>query len=478
MPQMSTDYAPRVINPVPITQALIFSAAEEPQKAAKTLKRDMPWIKSTILSDPIEALHFRSKNPAVLICDDTALNLLNTPRIKRRNPDLLVALLSSMEMIHCSPPAASAEKFPYVDKADLIFAVNRKDCAPHRILTSVVRSADDLLNIKKYSQARRFIFLVVDDEPRWTTQFLPVLYDMIGKRAAVKVTRTYEETVQFLFGVKKENQIDPTNFRSSGHGDDVVCLISDIYFPRGKKMRSDAGTDLIRLTDHFYPRFPKIIASKADQADDLKSTAFLMPKGDPGSLQTLRDYIYDHTGMGDFLIHLRSGRETLRIKNIREMLEVVRQAEKSTKKAQELRGILAAHGDRDNFSTWLYMHGYKDLAAKLLPMRVRGRRLVSLLRRVFEEEIARVDSTPLVIDDREVFTLAELLSVLRDISPARIQNYSDQDVFSTWLDSKGYTELADEIRPIHGRGQRLENLLIEKMEKWMRIYRKRGKRSI
>jgi hypothetical protein len=470
MPKKQASFAPRVINPVKITDALILSAAEELSKAAKTLKMDLPRVNTHVLSGPLEAVHFRTEGAAVLLCDDTALNLLDTDALKKHNPNLVVALLSAMEAIHCSPPAVSSEKYPYILKADLVFAINRSHCAPPRIVTSVVRNAEDLLNIERYSKAQRYIILVVDDEPRWTSQFLPVLYDIIGQRAAVKVTRTYEETLSFLFGVDKEKRIKKEDYRRHGHGDDVVCLITDIFYPRDDNLRKDAGTDLIHLIDTYYPRFPKIIASKASEADDLKSTAFLMPKGDPGSLDTLRDYLQDHTGMGDFLVRSKTGKVLYRIRNIREMLKVLKLADRPTKTGEKLRGILESHGERDNFSTWLYMHGHKDLADQLLPRRAKGHRLIDLLRRVFEEEIARVDATPLLISDLEIFTLEDLLAAMRSLPPAKIQEHSDNDVFSNWLDLKGYSELAEEIRPIHGTGQRLEKSLIEKIERWVKIY--------
>jgi hypothetical protein len=464
-------YVPRVINPVKIKRILIFSANEEVQKAKKTLRSNLPWAEVQTFSDPGSVAECRMQEAAVLICDDTALNLLDTKSLRKHNPDLVVALLSSLESIQCAPTVVSVDRYPFTRRADLIFAVNRKECAPSRIVTAVVRSAEDHLNICKYSQARRYIILVVDDEPRWTTQFLPVLYDIIGQRAAVKVTRTYEETLRFLFGVEEEAEIDDHHYRSQGCGDDVVCLISDIFFPRGRESRSDSGTELVRVVDRYYPRFPKIIASKASQADDLKSTAFLMPKGDPGSLQTLQEFIQDFTGMGDFLVCSESGRELYRAKNLRDLLEIFKKAEKSTKRGEQLRHILEESGERDNFSTWLYMHGFKELANKILPMRAHGRRLVSLLKGLFEEEVARVDATPLVVHGKEIYSLPQLLDVIRTVPPAKLQDYSDNDVFSAWLDRKGYSELAEEIRPFHGSGQRLERTLAEKVEKWIKIYR-------
>ena len=473
-PNKENYFAPRIINPAKIAQVLIFSADEYIQKAEKKLIKDMPWVKVHLLSSPTAAVNFQSDKPTVLICDDTALSLLDTKSMKRRNPDIIIILMSAIEMIHCSNISVTMEKYPYTTKADMIFATNRRNCAPAKIITSLVRSAEDQLNIEKYSLARRYIFLVVEDEPRWISQFLPVLYNIIGQRAAVKVTRSYEETLNFLFDVEQESQIDTENYKANGHGDNVVCLITDMYFPKRKNMQSEAGADLIHLIDQYYPRFPKIIASKASEADDLRSTAFLIPKGDPESLQTLKNYIYDYTGMGDFLISDEKGKILNRAKNIQDMLKVLKKAEKDTQTGKKLRSIFRRHSERDDFSTWLYMHGFKEMADKILPRHRKGRRLVTSLRQLFEKEIERIKVTPLKIDENEIFTLQEFLHTLRSIHPDKIQNLADNDVFSTWLDRKGYPELADEIRPIHGSGKKLEKALAKKVEKWVEIYTQRN----
>jgi len=287
------------------------------------------------------------------------------------------------------------------------------------------------------------------------------------------ITRTYEETLKFLFGVEQETDIDETDYRMKGRGDDVVCLITDIFFPGGGDLRSNSGKALINLVDKYYQQFPKIIASRASEADDLKSTAFILPKGDPGSLQTLSDYIHDNTGLGDFLVCSETGREIYRIKNIRELYDVLRKAEADTKKAKKLRKLLEGHGQRDNFSTWLYMHGFRDLGDKLLPKHVKGRRLVSLLKRHLEREIAYVNETPLIVGEHRIYGLSDLLNMLLSIDSADIQHLTDNDYFSIWLDRKGYTELAEEMRPVHGSGKKLERALAELVQKWIDIYKSR-----
>jgi hypothetical protein len=402
--------------------------------------------------------------------DDVALNLVQTQSIKEKNEDVVVALLSASELIHCAPPSIAIEKHPYTSKADLVFAFNKTDCAPQKVIQSVVRSAEDLLNITKYSKVRRYIFLIVDDEPRWFSQFFPILYSIIGQRADVMIVRTYEESLRFIFGVENESDIDQNQYKSIGHGDDVVCLITDIFFPKGKEVNSDAGKDLIKLIQKYYPRIPIIIASKTKEADAFKHSAFILPKGDPGSLITLREYIRDYTGIGDFIIQDDGGEVFHRVKNIQEMISVFEEAEKNTPRAQKLRKILDVYGQKDSISTWLYMHSFRELGDVLRPLRARGKEMITLLKKHLKEEVLRMNSTPLIIDKAKAYNLKELLRLLKNADQTKIERLSNNDAFSSWLDRKGYSELAEELRPIHGTGQILIKSLSDIVEKWTSVY--------
>jgi hypothetical protein len=287
------------------------------------------------------------------------------------------------------------------------------------------------------------------------------------------VTRTYEETLRFLFGVEEESRINARDFRARGHGDDVVFLIADIFFPKGTQFNSNAGRDLVRLITRYYPRIPITIASKAKEANDFKDEAFLLPKGDPGSLQKLRDYILDYSGMGDFLICDQDGRELHRIKNIHGIYRILFAAEKNSKKGLDLREIIQNYAQKDKFSTWLYMHSYSELGDVLRPKQSQGRQLISLLKKHLKKEIARLSATPLTIEGAKVFNLPDLLNVLQTMSPEKIQPFSDNDIISSWLDRKGYSELAEELRPIHGTGTRLRETLTSVIEKWQNLYGQR-----
>ena len=315
----------------------------------------------------------------------------------------------------------------------------------------------------------------MDDEPRWFSQFLPVLYGIIGQRADVLLARTFEEALLTLFGVTRPADIDRTRYRERGRGDDVIGLITDLFFPRGSAPSGPAGRELIELVRAHYPRIPIIVASKDKSAAELKDRAFVLPKGDPGSARMLRDTIYDHAGMGDFTAGDPAAGEEIRIRDLREMADLLVEAAAVTKRAAGLRRILENAAERDAFSTWFYMHGFRRLGDTLRPRQDRGLALVRELRAEIEKELAVVEATPLVIEEERIFTLAELAAVLGRIEPGRIQSLSDRDVFSTWLERKGYSGLAEELRPIHGSGDRLREILARTVEKWIVLYREAGK---
>lgn len=466
-------FKPRVINPVKITNAAIFSADAAVRKSINVLKENMPWINAEIVKDPLSASNYKSDKASVFIFDDTAMTMVDTAKMKKNSSNTILALLSSNGFIHHSPPPVCRQRFPYTAKSDLIFAVDKREVSPNHIITAVVRCAEDRLNIKKYSKERRFIFLIVDDEPRWFSQFLPVLYNIIGQRADIMVTRTYEETLKFIFGVAHEEEIDEESYLSRGHGDDIVCIITDIFFPKRNNLKCDAGRDLINLVHKYYRRIPIIVASKAKGVRNLQNISFILPKGDPGSLQTLKNYIHNFTGIGEFLIFSKSGKELYRIKSIKEMYEILLKAEKNTAEGKQLRELLEIYGQKDCFSTWLYMHGYKELGDKLRPRKAAGHLLVKILKNHLQRVLERINYTPLIIDKHKIFNLEGLLNVLRNVDAAKIQKFSDNDVFSAWLDHQGYPELAEEIRPIHIKGARLGKILADIVEKWIETYRSR-----
>jgi hypothetical protein len=471
-------FSPRIINPVKVKRIIIFSADQTIRESAATLQQEMPWTRIEILTNPRHVAECPAEGACVFLFDDTGLNLTDTKRIRRVRPDSLIVLLSSNIFVQCSPPNVARVKYPYTAKADLVFAVDRTGFAPEKVIVNAVRAAEDCLNIARYSKARRFIFLIVDDEPRWFSQFLPVLYEIIGQRADVSIARTFEQSMQFIFGVEKEAEIDPDHFVTHGHGDDVVCLITDIFFPKGEVLDCKAGLELIPLVRQYYPRIPIIIASKAREAAELQTDAFILPKGDPGSLERLREYILNYSGLGDFLVLDSSSTEIYRLKTIKDLYRLLCGMIPGDPAAELLLERLESYARRDQFSTWLYMHSFHELAETVQPRRGKGWRLVTELKRYLWREIQRIRCSPLSIGHAKVYDLQQLLRVFRDITEDEIQPLADRDIVSSWLDRLSYPELAEELRPIHGTWSGQKETIVSTVEKWIRLYADRAEQPL
>ncbi|MDW7679129.1 MAG: hypothetical protein SCK70_01075, partial [bacterium] len=280
-----------------------------------------------------------------------------------------------------------------------------------------------------------------------------------------------------IFSISDPSEIDQQNYLSNGHGDDIVCVITDMYFPIDNKLSIKAGQAIVELIKKYFPRIPILIASKAEEGNHYKNFAFVIPKGDSGSLQALHEYIHDYTGMGDFIIRDEKGAIRYRVSNIHQLLKLIIEAEDNSLESKQLRKLLEKYGRKEYFSTWLYMHGFRDLGDELRPKRATGKKMLNILKQAITAEIERTQKSPLIINGNRIFSLEDLLKLLRTIEPDKIQFLSDNDIFSYWLDRKGFPELAEEFRPIHGTGYELTKSLADLVEKWIPIYRKRSQQS-
>ena len=54
-------FHPRIINPVKIKNAVIFSADEHIRQTKSILEKEMPWIDVEILSDPISLNNYKTE---------------------------------------------------------------------------------------------------------------------------------------------------------------------------------------------------------------------------------------------------------------------------------------------------------------------------------------------------------------------------------------------------------------------------------
>jgi hypothetical protein len=431
----------RIINPHRISQAFVCATSSDVRQAARRISRELPSCNVACISNPMELNQRLHENAFVLFLDEGALVFFDRTAFKEKNPFGYVVLLSYDLRVGSAPTREEVERVcPMSVRADLIFYINSYGCRPAKVMPAAMRYVEDSHNIEYHKKVKRFIFLVVDDELRWFSRFLPVLYRIIGQRAGVITARTYEEARAIM----------------DEHGSDIVCLITDMLFPMNGKVTAEAGKELVLATKRRRPRIPIIVASKADQGRELQKYALILPKGDPDTVEILDQYVHDFTGLGDFLLY--KGKKLLRrASTLPELRDAVDEAPIE---------ILEEYAEKDYFSTWLYMHGFKSLADRMVGRHDFGEHLRQVLVSSFDQEIEYVREMDLAILDTHGNTIAkvrevkDLAAVVKEIDADILKCNAARDVFSMWAMRKGYPALADKLRPVHGEGEELREELL------------------
>lgn len=438
----------RIINPHKIDQALVCATHDEIRRAGQRLNTFLPSCTVTTLSDPSQLNRPHADKTFVLFIDEGAMPFFDRREFNRHNPAGTVIMLSYDLKVGSAPTKAELERVcPLASRADQVFYVDDAYCHPSLVMPAALRHAEDAHNIAYHKRARRFIFLVVDDELRWFSQFLPVLYRVIGQRAAVMTARTYEDAQAIM-----------AEYRS-----DVVCLITDMVFPMGDTVSADAGRELVISTKRDCPRIPIIIASKAEQGEELRDHALILPKGEPGATDTLDRYVHDCCGFGDFLF-VHEGKPWARASTLADLRDIIAVAPLD---------MLEEYAANDYFSTWLYMHSFRNLGDTLRRRGDRGEELRGLLLSNIEHELAIVEEQDLVLSSAtgevlgQASTVEELARLIGEVDSAVLRTYAVEDLISTWLTRKGHSELADAIRPIHGEGEELRAALLDTIGQWI-----------
>jgi len=257
-----------------------------------------------------------------------------------------------------------------------------------RIFLAMVMVLEDRLNVANDTGEMGVpCILVVEDNVRFYSSFLPVIYAelfrhthrllsedlnlsqrMMRMRARPKVllAETYEEAWAYFERYREQ----------------VIGVVSDFEYPRGGALDRRAGLDFCSRVLEARPDVRLVLQSSVPEnrtaAEEL-GASFLL-KGSPFLLQELRTVLVERFGFGDFIFRLPDGTEVDRARDLRSLgvkLETV-PAES-----------IGYHAERNHFSNWLKARTEFALAERLRPQQVSDFESLESLRRYLLENIAR-----------------------------------------------------------------------------------------
>ncbi|HWR35199.1 MAG TPA: PEP/pyruvate-binding domain-containing protein [Clostridia bacterium] len=274
-----------------------------------------------------------------------------------------------------------------------------------RILIAIVKWIEDKRNVPHDTSTIGVpVILVVEDNIRYYSSFLPVIYTELitqsrrlireGINVAHKLVRMRARPKILLCCNYEDAMEQVLKYR-----DYLFGVVSDVEFPRGGELTPEAGFDLARMVRGIVPDVP--IALQSSRTEFLSRAqaegySFLR-KRSPTLLTDLQRLMTEKFGFGDFVFRLPDGREVARAGDLNGLEALLQQVPAET---------IAYHSERNHFSHWLMARTEFALAQRLRPRRVSDFATYEDLRHDLIEEIAdyRREQTEVLIGDFEPST--------------------------------------------------------------------------
>ena len=280
--------------------------------------------------------------------------------IKEKYPDMPLVVLTHQETLPKSDIITEESK-SYIDR--IFFWTGQAD-----ILLAIIKSIEDQFNVLndiKCADVR--VILFVEDSPFYLSALLPILYKelvretqgviedslnqehkLLTMRARPKIllANTYEQAIALY------EQFKPN----------ILCVISDVRYPRNNKHDGEAGLHLLKYIKQDRFDIPLLLTSSEPHNAARAATipAPFIDKNAPFLHRQIRSFLHDYLGFGEFIFSNPEGDVLGKADNLYSL----------EKKMQEIPiESFLYHSRQNDFSRYLYTLAEVELAGKVRPLR-------------------------------------------------------------------------------------------------------------
>lgn len=248
-----------------------------------------------------------------------------------------------------------------------------------RILLAIVKTVEDRLNVERDTRLGVPVFQLVEDNIRFYSSFLPVIYSEVVNLAQSVGAEAGNRLQRLMRTRARPKILLATTFERAmrdfeAYRDSVMGVFSDMEFQKNGILTRTAGLNLARSIRKLQPDIPIVLQSSnpdnAAEAERLEA-GFLL-KGSPDLLGQLRRALTGDLFFGDFVFRDEEGEELDRAEDLKTLVECLRTIPGES---------IGFHAARNDFSRWLRARAEFGLAAHLRPRRLEDFDSVEHLRR-------------------------------------------------------------------------------------------------
>src|ERR1022692_3714404 len=238
-----------------------------------------------------------------------------------------------------------------------------------RILIAIVKFIEDQRNVLHDTRAMGVpVLLVVEDNIRYYSSFLPVIYTEIIKQSRRVIQEGINVAHKLVRMQARPKILLASNFEEAAqlvqqYRDYIFGLVSDVEFPWEGKLNPEAGFELARMVRSLTPDVPVVLQTSRTEFRPRAHAAgySFLRKRSPTLLKDLRQILTEQFGFGDFVFRLPDSSEVGRAKDMNDLEEQLQ-----TVPAESI----VFHSQSNHFSHWLMARTEFALAAKLRPRKV------------------------------------------------------------------------------------------------------------
>ncbi len=309
-------------------------------------------------------------------------------RLKSRHYDLIIIMVGVDKVTPVVMCRKIKDKYPYMptyllinNSEDMAYVEKQKNLGvpfdnyfvwtgESKVFFAMVSLLEDKVNVDNDAKkGLTGIILLVEDSADYYSGYLPILYKLVMDQTKsliedVSTDHLYKvlklrARPKILLASDWEHAINIFN----KYQNNLLCVISDMRFPRNGKISEKAGYELIKHIKNTLPNLPTVLQSSDPENRKysfmLKSS--FINKNSESLFQDLKSFINYYLGFGHFVYRDKEGRQIAVARSMREFESYLETVPEDS---------LAYHAMRNHFSIWLMARGEVEIARKINPLKV------------------------------------------------------------------------------------------------------------
>ncbi|NLI74932.1 MAG: hypothetical protein GX442_00660 [Candidatus Riflebacteria bacterium] len=238
------------------------------------------------------------------------------------------------------------------------------------IFLAMVKLVEDRFNVANDTQIGLVrVILLVEDSIRYYSRYLPLLYREIVKQTHRLITEEHLDDMRKILRLRARPKVLlASSFEKAmkiyaQYKDYLLCVISDVAYPREGALDEQAGIRLIQELRRTSPDLPVLLQSSNPENARLaaENRVGFVNKNSESLADDLASFFYHKLGFGDFIFRDNGGREVARARTLPELKDCLGRIPTES---------VLYHASRDHFSAWLMARGEISIAQVVFKAKV------------------------------------------------------------------------------------------------------------